>query len=71
MATSYRTDLIAPGDLAAYQAKHPDGGRVVFPDLSNPGKSIAYVIEEVRIAEVADHPETGDPVKCVTLVLKN
>jgi hypothetical protein len=71
MATTYRTDLIAPGDLAAYQAKHPVGGRIIFPDLNNAGKSIAYVIEEVRIAEAGNHPETGDPVKCVTLVLKN
>ena len=71
MATTYRTDLIAPGDLAAYQAKHPVGGRIIFPDLNNAGKSIAYVIEEIRIAEVAAHPQTGEPVKCVTLVLKN
>jgi hypothetical protein len=71
MATSYKIDLIPPEEVEAYIAKHPLGSQIVLPDLSNPGGSIAYLIEEVQVAEVADHPETGDPFKRVTLVLKN
>jgi len=62
---------MAPGDVAAYKAKHPVGSQIVLPDLNNPGSSIAYLIDDIQVAEVDDHPATGDSVNRVTLVLKN
>ena len=71
MATVYKTDLIPPADLDAYKAANPVGRQIVLPDLKNPGKSIVYKLEEIQIEEAINHPETGDPFKRVTLVLKN
>jgi hypothetical protein len=71
MPITYKTDLIHPDQLDAYKAANPIGRQIVLPDLKNPGKSIAYTIQEIRIEDAKDHPETGDPVKLVTQVLKN
>jgi hypothetical protein len=71
MPTVYKTDLIPPDAVAAYKAANPIGRQIVLPDLKNPGKSIAYTIQEIRIEDARDHPETGDPFKLVTQVLKN
>jgi hypothetical protein len=71
MATTYKTDLIPPDSIDAYKAAHPIGKQIVLPDVNSPGKSIAYTVQEVQIADAPSNPRTGDPVKLVTLVLKN
>jgi hypothetical protein len=71
MPITYKTDLMPPEAIPAYQAKHPVGIMITLPDLANPGKSIAYTVEEVRVEDSDPHPETEQEVKRVTLVLKN
>ena len=69
MPTTYKTDLLHPNEIEAYKAANPIGRQIVLPDLKNPGKSVAYTLQEMRVEDIDDHPETGDPVKRVTLVL--
>jgi hypothetical protein len=71
MATTYKTDLMPPENVPAYVAAHSVGRQLVLPDLKTPGKSVAYTIQEIRVDDNDDHPHTGDPLKRVTLVLKN
>ena len=60
-----------PDEIDAYKAAHPVGKQIVLPDLKNPGKSVAYTIQETLVADAKPHPKTGAELKLVTLVLKN
>ena len=71
MATSEKSDLMPPENVPAYVAAHPVGKQIVLPDLKNPGKSVAYTIQETLVADAKPHPKTGAELKRVTLVLKN
>ncbi len=71
MPTSYKYDLLPPESVPAYKAAHPVGGLIVLPDPKNPGKSVAYTVQEVQVTEANPHPETGDTLQLVTLVLKS
>ena len=71
MPTSYKFDLLPPEAVPAYKAAHPPGSSIILPDLKNPGKSIGYTVQEIQVAEVDPHPDTGETFQRVTLVLKN
>lgn len=71
MSTTYKTDLMPPESIDAYKAANPVGKQIVLPDTGNPGRSIAYTVQEITVADAPANPRTGDPVKLVTLVLKN
>jgi hypothetical protein len=71
MPTTYKTDLIHHDEVDAFKEANPVGKQIVLPDVNNPGQSLVYRVEEVRVKDADDHPETGDPVKLVTTVLKS
>ena len=60
-----------PEAVPAYITANPIGRSIVLPDIKTPGKSIVYTLQEIKVEDVKDHPATGDPLKLVTLVLKN
>jgi hypothetical protein len=60
-----------PENVPAYVTANPIGRQIVLPDVKEPGKSVVYTLQEIRVEDIGDHPETGDSLKRVTLVLKN
>ena len=71
MPTSFKSDLLPPNEVPAYKAAHPPGSSIVLPDLKNPGKSIGYTVQEIQVTEADPHPDSGDTLQLVILMLKS
>ena len=66
----YKTDLVAPQDVEPYKSANAVGSQIVLPDIKNPEKRITYTIEEIEVNDAGEHPQTKEPLKSVTLTLK-
>lgn len=71
MAYIYRSELIAPEAVPAYEAANAVGSTIILPDIAgDPEKKVTYTVEKIEVRDAPPHPETKEPVKAVTLMLK-